>query len=278
MKIGKFKTLLLNCFLAAASFISLVPIILMLLNSFKSGTELSFNSWKWPINFVIDNYQRLLSYNSGILMRTYFNSIFVSTTYTILTIIISAMAAFAISKYKFRGKNIIFMLLLVTMMIPGEITIPSLYIIFSRIKWLNTYYVQIFPGIANVFCMFMLKQYMDNLPNSLIEAATIDGAGHTRIFSQIILPLSSPAIGAMAILTFLGKWNDYLWPKIMLTKPEIMPIMQILPTLNDKDSVWAIPWELLMAGCSLVVIPIIIVFFMFQEQFMSSVTIGAVKE
>ena len=164
------------------------------------------------------------------------------------------------------------------MMIPVEITIPAIYLMFSKVHMLNTYSVQIFPGIANVFCLFMLKQYMDSLPDSLLEAARLDGAGDISIYQKVVLPLVSPAIGALAILTFLGKWNDYLWPSMLLTKTEVMPIMVVLPTLNTGNSQWSTPWELVMAGCVIVTLPLIIVFFIFQDQFMSSVTIGAVKE
>jgi ABC-type glycerol-3-phosphate transport system permease component len=171
-----------------------------------------------------------------------------------------------------------FMVLLATMMVPGELAIPPLYIMFSRIGWLNSYAVQIFPGIASVFAMFMLRQYMISIPDALIEAAKMDGARHWRIFWSIIVPVSSPVIGALAILTFLHKWNDFLWPLIMINKPKFMPIMVILPTLNEKDSVWSIPWELIMTGCVVVTLPLIFVFLRFQDKFMSSVTMGAVKE
>lgn len=269
---------LMTLFLAIACLMSVAPVVLMFLNSFKTGSELAYNSWRLPEQFVMDNYNRLISYNSGILMRTYLNALFVTVSYTLLTLVISAMASFAFSKYKFKGSGVLFVLLLATMMIPSEIIIPPLYIMFSKLKWLNTYQVQIIPGIANVFCMFMLKQYMDGMPTSIIEMARIDGAGHWTVYWKIALPIAAPAVGAMAILVSLGKWNDYLWPKIMLTDPKVMPIMLILPTLNDKQSVWSIPWEMLMAGCSIVVIPLIIIFFAFQSYFMSSVTIGAIKE
>ncbi|MDR1899761.1 MAG: carbohydrate ABC transporter permease [Treponema sp.] len=265
-------------FLFVISFFGLIPIFLMFLNAFKTGSELASNSWGWPRQFVMDNFLRLLSYNGGMIVRSYINGLFVAIAYTSLTIAFSSLAAFAFSKYKFRGRNVLFALLLATMMIPLEITIPPLYILFSKIKWLNTYYVQIFPGIANVFCMFMLKQYMDGLPNSLLESARLDGAGHFTVFTRIMFPISAPAVGALTILTFLGKWNDYLWPQTMLTSTKVMPIMVILPTLNDKESVWAIPWEMLMAGCSVVILPLIVVFFIFQKHFMSSIVIGAVKE
>jgi len=164
------------------------------------------------------------------------------------------------------------------MMIPREITMPAIFLMFSKAKMLNTYTIQIVPGIANVFCLFMLRQYMDSLPGSMLEAATLDGANRIQIFRRIVLPLTKPALGAMAILTFLEKWNDYLWPSVLLTKKEVMPIMVILPTLNVGNSQYAIPWNLIMTGCAIVTLPLIIVFLIFQEQFMSSVTIGAVKE
>ena len=265
-------------FLTLFTIYSMTPIVLTVMNSFKTGSELVINSWGFPINFVLENYMRLITFSGGVLLRSYFNAIFVAVSYTILTIMISSLAAFSFSKFRFKGRNFIFACLLATMMIPIEITIPPLYIAFARIGWLNTYYVQIFPGIANVFCMFLLKQYMDGLPSSLMESARIDGANHLTVFSKIVFPISAPAIGALTILTFLSKWNDFLWPQIMLTDTRVMPIMVILPTLNDQDAVWSLPWELIMAGCTMVVIPIIIVFFAFQRHFMSSVVIGAVKE
>jgi ABC-type glycerol-3-phosphate transport system permease component len=278
MKHNRNGKTIMTFFLFLCCIISVIPLFLMFMNSFKTGSELASNSWGWPKHFVITNYTRLISYNRGVIMRSYFNGIFVAVSYTVLTVFISSLAAFTFSKYKFRGRNVMFGLLLATMMIPGEITIPPLYILFSKIKWLNSYQVQIFPGIANVFCMFMIKQYMDGLPTSLLESARLDGAGHFTVFSRIMLPISAPAIGAMTILTFLGKWNDYLWPQTMLTNQKVMPIMIVLPTLNDQESVWSIPWEILMAGCSIVILPLIIVFFIFQKYFISSVVIGAVKE
>lgn len=124
----------------------------------------------------------------------------------------------------------------------------------------------------------MLKQYIESLPDSLLEAARIDGAGHLYVFRKIVLPLAKPAIGALTVLTFLGKWNDYLWPHTLLTKVEVMPIMVVLPTLNTSTSTYSIPWELVLSGCTVITLPLIIVFLIFQDQFMSSVTIGAVKE
>jgi ABC-type glycerol-3-phosphate transport system permease component len=264
--------------LAIASLIALLPIWVMLCDSLKTGTELAVNSWGLPQNPTLANYVDLVTYNSGIMVRTFLNSLGISIVYTALALLLSCLAAFAFAKYRFKGRNIIFMILIATMMIPSELTMPAIFLMFSKAKMLNTYSIQIFPGIANTFCLFMLKQYIESLPDSLIEAARIDGAGHMYVFRKIVLPLSKPAIGALTVLTFLGKWNDYLWPKTLLTKTEVMPIMTVLPTLNTSTSTYSIPWELVLAGCTVVTLPLIVVFLIFQEQFMSSVTIGAVKE
>ena len=250
----------------------------MLIDSLKTGTELAVNSWGVPMAPTFKNYVDLITYNSGIVVRTFMNSLFVSVVYTVLTLVIASLAAFAFSKYRFRGKSAIFLVLIATMMIPSEMTMPAIFLMFSRFKLLNTYSIQILPGIANCFCLFMLKQYMDTLPDSLLEAARIDGAGHLYIYRAIVLPLSKPALGALTILTFLGKWNDYLWPHTLLTKIEVMPIMVVLPTLNTSTSTYSIPWQMVLAGCTLVTLPVVVIFLLFQEQFMSSVTIGAVKE
>ncbi|MDY3833259.1 MAG: carbohydrate ABC transporter permease [Candidatus Ventricola sp.] len=264
--------------LTVASVVTLIPLWIMLCDSLKLGSELAMNSWGLPKAPTLRNYVDLVSYNSGIMVRTFANSLFVSVIYTVLTIVISCLAAFAFAKYRFKGRDLLFLILITTMMVPGELTMPAIFLMFSKVKMLNTYAIQIFPGIANTFCLFMLKQYIESLPDSLLEAARIDGAGHLYIFRKIVVPLVKPAIGALTILTFLGKWNDYLWPHTLLTKVEVMPIMVVLPTLNTSTSTYSIPWELVLAGCTVITLPLVIVFLIFQDQFMSSVTIGAVKE
>ena len=264
--------------LTVASVVTLIPLWIMLCDSLKLGSELAMNSWGLPKAPTLRNYVDLVSYNSGIMVRTFANSLFVSVIYTVLTIVISCLAAFAFAKYRFKGRDLLFLILITTIMMPGELTMPAIFLMFSKVKMLNTYAIQIFPGIANTFCLFMLKQYIESLPDSLLEAARIDGAGHLYIFRKIVVPLVKPAIGALTILTFLGKWNDYLWPHTLLTKVEVMPIMVVLPTLNTSTSTYSIPWELVLAGCTVITLPLVIVFLIFQDQFMSSVTIGAVKE
>ncbi|MFT3983171.1 MAG: carbohydrate ABC transporter permease [Lachnospiraceae bacterium] len=274
---GKVNAAVVNGVIILFCFIAVYPVFIVVSGAFKTSQELSRNAAGFPIHATVENFQRLINYNSGLIVRTFGNSIFVSTLYTVLCCILSSLAAYAFAKFKFKGRDTLFVFLLVTMMIPAELNITPLYLIFSKMKWLNTYWVQIIPGSANVFALFLLRQNMMSIPDSLIEAARIDGAGELRIFRKIILPVSVPSIGALAILQFLSKWNELLYPKIMLTKEKLIPIMVILPTLNETDSARSVPWELVLAGCTLVTVPLIIVFLMFQDKFLSSVTLGAVK-
>jgi len=270
--------ILLFLFLAVAAFIVLYPLFFMVINSLKTGSELAANSYGLPKKITFSNYQQLINYNSGSIVQSYANSLFIATTYTILVLIMGSMAAFGFAKFKFKGKNVIFALLLATMMVPGEINMPAIYLMFSKLGLSNTYWIQILPGIANVFAMFMIRQYMETIPDALIEAASLEGASVMRIFWSIMVPLARPAIGAMAIMTFLGKFNDYLWPRTLITKPEVMPIMVVLPMLGANETIAVVPWEIMLAGCTIVALPVVIVFLIFQDQFMAGVAAGAVKE
>lgn len=272
-----FSTVLTHVLIILAVFLAMYPIFVMVSGSFKSAQELNYNVAGFPKAFTLENYTRLLNYNSGIILRTYLNSVFIASCYTLLTLAVTSLAGFSFAKYRFRGRDSLFVLLLITMMVPMELNMTPLYLIFSKLKWLNTYQVQIIPGVANVFALFMMRQHMHSIPDVLLDAGRIDGAGEFKLFLNIVLPASKPALGALAILQFLSKWNDFLYPKIMITKAKLMPIMVILPTLNEIDSARSVPWELVLSGCTMVTVPLIVVFLLFQDKFLSSVTLGAVK-
>ena len=268
----------MHIFLIVLSIIALYPLFIEFTGSFKFPHDLAANPAGLPQVWTLSNYRRLGSYNGGIIIRTYFNSLFVTVCHVSILLLFSTMAAFAFSKYRFKGRNVIFLALLATMMIPSELLITPLFVLFAKINWLNTYQVQIFPFTANVFSLFMLRQYMSSVPDSVLDAARIDGAGHLKVYWSIMIPLCSPVIGALTILNGLHKFNDYMWPKIMVTKLYLQPIMVVLPTLNEENNIWSIPRELVLTGCAIVTIPLIILFICFQSKFMSSVTLGAVKE
>lgn len=259
------------------AFISLFPVYIMIMGSFKSTSELLLNSVGLPESFSLFNYEQLWGYNSGTIFRTYLNALFVGGVYTVIAIVFASMAGYAFAKFQFKGKNILFIMFLMTMMVPNELNLTPLYLIYAKAGLLNTYTVQIITGVANVFAMFMFRKNMETIPDSLIESAKMEGAGEWKIFSKIIVPVSKPVFGALAILVFLSKWNEFLLPKMFISKTELLPIMVILPTLSVGDNLYAVPWELILTGCTLVTIPLIIIFLLFQDVFMASVTIGAVK-
>lgn len=269
--------LAMHLFLILVSFFSIYPMFVMVSGSFKPISELFINSSGLPLSPTIDNYVRLLNYNSGVIARTFANSLFISSATTVLQLIVASMAGFAFSKYEFKGKNFFFLMFMLTMMVPGELLLTPQFLIFSRLGWLNSYQVQIIPAVANTFAMFMCRQFMDSIPNELLEAARIDGAGHWCIYTRIIIPTSVPTLGALGILQFLSKWNDFLYPKVMITKIAYKPIMVVLPTLTEGGDTSGIPYDLVLAGCTLVVIPMLIVFLCLQDKFLQSVTLGAVK-
>lgn len=270
--------IVLHIVLAVCSFISLYPFFIMFAGAFKTSAELMKNASGWPVNGTLENFPRLLNFNSHIITRTFFNALGVAVVSTVIILVLASLAGYAFAKFKFRGKKILFIFLLATMMLPMEVNMTPLFIMFSKIHWLNSYQVQILPGIANVLAMYMYKQYMEGLPDSVMESAYLDGASNWTVYQKIVMPMVRPATSALAIIMFMGKWNDYLMPRTMITKQEYMPIMVILPTLSDTGTSYVIPWELIFAGCVLVTIPLLVVFFIFQDKFMSSVVMGAVKE
>ena len=175
------KIILLNAIVMMACFAAVFPVFIMISGSLKTAQELYGNSAGFPVHPTLANFKRLLNFNSGLILRTFGNSIFVAASYTALSCLLASMAGYAFAKFKFRGRNVLFLMLLITMMIPAELNITPLYLIFSKMKWLNTYRVQIIPGAANVFAMFLMRQYMMSIPDSLIEAARSDGAGEWKI-------------------------------------------------------------------------------------------------
>ena len=266
-----------NAILLAVVVLSLYPPVMMLINSFKSDAEISWNPAGLPVEWTAASYAAIFQFHGG-LIRNFINSVIVASTSTVLSILLVSMAAFAFSKYRFFGRDVIFAMLLGTMMVPFEITVPPLYLMFAKLGWLNTYQVQIIPTITSVFGVFMMRQYMLSIPTALLESARIDGANHWRLYWSIMVPVCAPVMGAFAILHFLGVWNSYLWPLVVAIERDIQPIMVVLPSLRDPYIGFLPVWGTIMAGCVMAILPVVIVFIAFQDKFMSGVVVGAIKE
>lgn len=263
--------------LTIAAAIFLAPMLVMLQNSFKSDAEMYINPVRPPIEWTLVSYARLFGYQGQQLIRNYVNSVVIAGSSTVLAVIFCAMAGYAFSKYRFRCDAVIFALLLATMMVPPEITMPGLYIIMARFGWINTLQAQILPTITPILGLFLIRQYMLTIPTAVLESARIDGAGHWSVFWRIMMPMSAPVLGAYAILHFMSVWNAYTWPVLVATRQAVQPIMVVLPQLVDPHIGFLPVWGTIMAGCVLSTIPLLVVFIAFQDKFMSSMTIGAVK-
>jgi ABC-type glycerol-3-phosphate transport system permease component len=263
--------------LAIVVILSLYPFVMMFVNSFKSDTEILANPSALPRIWTLDSYGSIFTFHNGIWIN-FLNSVIIAGTSTVLAVLMTSMAAFAFSKYRFRGRNHLFTLLMLTLMVPSQITIPPLFILFSRLGWINTLQVQIIPTVTSVFGLFMIRQYMLGVPNELLEAARIDGAGHWQLFARIMIPVSAPILGAFAILHFLGVWNSYLWPLLVANDSRVQPILVTLPNMTDPNLGFLPVWGTIMAGCVLATLPILIVFVAFQDKFMSSAVVGAIRE
>jgi ABC-type glycerol-3-phosphate transport system permease component len=259
-----------------------LPYVWMISTSFKPDSEL-FAGHVFPSQPTLLQYERLLiGYQAGDITvefqypRYYLNSAFVTVASVLLVLTFDALAAFAFAKYQFKGKRILFWLMIMTMMLPVYATIIPSFYLFSRIlQWVNKYQSLIIPGVVDAYGIFLLTQYMKSIPSELIDAARMDGAGPLRVFWHVIVPLSRPALGTLAIFKFLGVWNDYLWPLVMIRDENMYTLTIGIAQMQARQGM--VVWGVQMAAAALATIPVIILVFAMQKQFLRGFTAGAIK-
>lgn len=208
--------------------------------------------------------------------RTAFNSAFVAIASTVGQIIISAMAAYAFSRMRWRGRNTVFVLYLTTMMIPAVVLVIPQFILVRSLGWVNNYAALIVPGMFSTFGVFLLRQSFLGLPKDFEEAAFVDGANHFTIFWRIILPLSTPALATLAVFSFMGSWNAYLWPLFTARREEVMTLPVALATLQAGPRALT-EWNMVMAGSVVAVLPILLVYLFAQRWFVAGVVSSGIK-
>lgn len=227
----------------------------------------------FPIHADLSNVERLLSQATDYWAWGW-NSLFISLVITVFHIFFDTLAGYAFAKRKFPGRDILFWIVIGTMMIPAYVTLIPLYLVTQNLGLIDTLWAVILPGFANVFGIFLMRQYIQTLPSELLDAARIDGCGEIRTFWHVIMPLSRPAIGALAIFTFVQHWNDFLWPLIVLQTSEHYTLSVGVASLQGEFST---DYGIIFAGAALAALPMVIFFLIFQRSFLSGVRMGAIK-
>ena len=250
-----------------------VPFYWMIITSLKSKGALMALPIQWvPKDPSFKAYEKVFSLFP--FLKAIVNSSFITVSYTFITLLSASMAAFAITKIRFKGADVILGIYLASMMIPNQITLIPLFIIMNKMNLINSYTSVISPAIFRAFGVFLLVQSMRSLPKDFMEAAIIDGAGLWKVYKNIIVPLITPAMATLAISTFMEAWNDYLWPLVMLSDKNKMTLTLALNSLNGQYST---EYNVLMAGSLISVIPIIIVYLFAQTKMKQGITLGGVK-
>jgi len=254
--------------------LTLMPFIWMLLGSFKTQGELLQRpiTW-WPESPTLENYEKWLSQlNYG---QFFMNSIVVAVAVVLGNIIFCSMVGYALAKMRFPGKKVLFALVMLTLMVPGVVTLVPMFVLVSNMGLVNTYPALILPFLAGPLGVFLMRQFILGIPDALIEAARIDGAGEFRIFFRIVLPQCGPPLATLSILTFLGSWNNFLWPLVVAQTENMytLPVALSLYSVGSNGTYYG----LLMAGSVLVVTPILILFLFLQRYFVQGIAMTGIK-
>ena len=250
--------------------VSLYPLFWMVITSFKTYTE----SVTWPPSllpneWIWDNYY--LVFTTPGFFRFFFNSTVYSVIGTILAVLLSAMAGYAFAKFQFKGRHILFMVVLSTMMIPGQVTLIPVFLITNAFGWVNTYMGLIVPGLAGAFGIFLIRQFAMGVPNDFFEAARIDGSGEIRAFFTIFLPLIKPALTTLIVLDFMARWNDLFWPLIIVTSSDMRPLQLALTSLFR--TIYDTRWAELCAALTIAALPTIVLYIIFQKYFTQGIVL-----
>lgn len=258
--------------LSIGGFIMIFPYLWMLSTSFKArGTW--YNISLIPEQFSLEHYERLLS--TSLLPRWYLNSLIVSVVGTVSVVFFSSLAGFVFAKHRFWGREIMFVLILATIMIPSEMMIIPWYTGVAKIGWIDSIPGILVPGMLTAFGVFVMRQFMANIPDELLDAGRIDGVSEFGLFWRISFPLARPAAAVVAIFTFLGHWNDFLWPLIVTNSDRVQTLQVGLSRLSQLET--GADWGGTMSGAALASIPMLIVFLFFQKQIISGMKLSGLK-
>ena len=263
------KRLLAHGILLVGSVAMVVPFLWMISTSLKEPGSIFIYPPKWiPQPIAWKNYLTTITIMP--FGRFFLNSSIQATLTTVLQLLTSSLAAFSFARLRFRGRDILFLLYIATLMIPFQVTMVPNFILMRFLGWIDTYYALILPRSFHAFSIFLLRQYLKSIPLELDDAARIDGASSLRIWWSLALPLSTPALASLAIFIFMGEWNNFLWPLIVTSSEKMRTLPVGLAAFRGQFNV---QWHLLMAGSALSLVPVLIVFILGQRYFVRGITL-----
>lgn len=272
------QVVIITIIMLIASLLCIFPFYWMILNSFKQPLEI----FKVPVdiftfNLTLTSYKAVFQYEDGIIWRAYLNSIFIALCSTLGTLFTSSLAATAFAKLKFKGNKALYALFIATLMIPGQVTMLPLFVIFTGLRWTDTFLPLIVPGVLiNTYGVFMLRSFIVSIPNELLEAAEVDGCSYFKKYTSIILPLLKPALITLGLFTFIGSWNNYFGQLIYLNSPERTTIPLLIAGLKESRMT-GVEWGRIMAASTLSIVPIAIVYLKCQKYFVQGIATTGIK-
>ncbi|HSM24322.1 MAG TPA: carbohydrate ABC transporter permease [Anaerolineaceae bacterium] len=267
------KKILVYVALLLAAFICLLPYYWMVSSAFKTEVNIFRLPIQWfpdPINWM----SFVKGWQAQNFPRYFFNSFFVSIAITVGTLIFASLAGYSLAKFKYPGRNIFFIIILSTMMLPLEVTMVPLFLLIKNFDWQNSYSGLIVPFMVEGFGVFLMRQYILGIPRDLLEAARMDGASEIRIFGQIVMPLCTPALAALGVFTFREAWDMYIWPLIIISKDDLYTVPLGISLFMGN---YGTAWDQLMAIATVGTLPMIILFFLLQRAFIQGITMTGIK-
>jgi len=267
-------TVLVHGVLVLGAALTLAPLLWMVSASLMPAGEATAAPPRlWPSVPTLAHYESLFTRLN--VWRYVANSTLLATAVTLVSVTLNSMAGYAFAKLRFAGRERIFRGLLASLVIPGQVSMLPLFLLLKQLGLINTYWGVLVAGLASIFGIFLVRQYAQSIPDSLLDAARIDGAGEFRLYWSIVLPVCRPVLVTLAIITFLGSWNDFLWPLIVLTDQDMYTLPVALANLlgeHVQDT------ELMMASAVLTVLPVVVVFLALQRYYIAGIVSGALKE
>ncbi len=265
------RKILIWTLLALGGIVMIMPFAFMISTSLKGRGEV-YDLRLVPLAPTLENYAYL--FRETKFVRWFFNSFSIASVSTISVLFFDSLAGYVLCKYRFKGRQVVFVAILSTLMIPTEMLVIPWYVMSKNMGWLDTYWGIMFPGMITGFGVFLMKQFFETVPDALIDAARIDGLSEFRIFWEVALPLVTPALSALAIFTFLGSWTAFLWPLIVTNSSSNYTVPVGLASFSGEFST---EWNMIMTGAAVATIPTLVVFILLQKYIIRGVILSGVK-